>query len=694
MSAPAGVNLTISRDAFGKPTAIARSGAFNGYSNNVTRSYVYDSAQRLCKTVEPEVGATIQDYDAAGNLKWKAPGSALTTLASCDASTVPAAAKISYFYDARNRLTAVSFGDGGPGISRSYTPDGLLQTITSNGSVWTYGYNALRKLATESLSFSGQTYNIGWGYNTAGDLSSLVYPDNSAVSYNPNARGQAKNVSPFVSGISFHPNGVVSAYNLANGIAHSMTQNTRGLPLVNRDAGVMQDLYSYDANGNVTGITDQFDGGFSRSMGYDDLDRLTSASAPNVWGSASYVYDTVDNLRAATVGVRSSNFNFNSNNQLSSVTGSNGTTNYSFDPRGNLTAKGGQSFAFDLGNRLSWSSLGGSYVYDGHGRRVRVQSSDGSTRIQLYSLTGQLLWAASSGGPRPASSTSYVYLGGKQIAEVNSVNGTQYVHTDALGSPVAHTNAAGSLMNRTRFEAYGYPAQGVKPSANTSVIGFTGHVQDAETDLVYMQQRYYDPIAGRFLSVDPVVTDANTGKGFGLYTYVDNNPYAKIDPDGRDPYLVSRPLVALPCCASHNFVVSNAAYVGDPKATVHSWGNNGKDITGKVDDTTKGMSEGTSKRDKEFWSSLASDPASGKLNTTPINATDATVDKVAKGVQENTKYAKLPSTSSQSNETNSNSAASAVANKAQGSTVEVPGGGRLSPGVNQADKIKIVVKEN
>lgn len=55
-----------------------------------------------------------------------------------------------------------------------------------------------------------------------------------------------------------------------------------------------------------------------------------------------------------------------------------------------------------------------------------------------------------------------------------------------------------------------------------------------------MQQRYYDPIAGRFLSVDPVVTDANTGKGFGLYTYVDNNPYAKVDPDGRDPAEMNR----------------------------------------------------------------------------------------------------------------------------------------------------------
>ena len=35
--------------------------------------------------------------------------------------------------------------------------------------------------------------------------------------------------------------------------------------------------------------------------------------------------------------------------------------------------------------------------------------------------------------------------------------------------------------------------------------------------------------------MDPVVTDANTSKGFGLYTYVDNNPYAKVDPDGREP---------------------------------------------------------------------------------------------------------------------------------------------------------------
>ena len=48
-----------------------------------------------------------------------------------------------------------------------------------------------------------------------------------------------------------------------------------------------------------------------------------------------------------------------------------------------------------------------------------------------------------------------------------------------------------------------------------------------------MQQRYYDPIAGRFLSVDPVTTDTKTGDSFNRYLYGNNNPYSFVDPDGR-----------------------------------------------------------------------------------------------------------------------------------------------------------------
>ncbi|MCA1714429.1 MAG: hypothetical protein LC715_04675, partial [Gammaproteobacteria bacterium] len=46
-------------------------------------------------------------------------------------------------------------------------------------------------------------------------------------------------------------------------------------------------------------------------------------------------------------------------------------------------------------------------------------------------------------------------------------------------------------------------------------------------------QRYYDPGIGRFLSVDPVTANPNTGANFNRYAYVSNNPYRFTDPDGR-----------------------------------------------------------------------------------------------------------------------------------------------------------------
>jgi uncharacterized protein RhaS with RHS repeats len=48
-----------------------------------------------------------------------------------------------------------------------------------------------------------------------------------------------------------------------------------------------------------------------------------------------------------------------------------------------------------------------------------------------------------------------------------------------------------------------------------------------------MQQRYYDPVAGRFLSVDPVTTSAKDGSSFNRYAYANNSPYKHKDRDGR-----------------------------------------------------------------------------------------------------------------------------------------------------------------
>ncbi|WP_434213418.1 peptidoglycan DD-metalloendopeptidase family protein [[Pseudomonas] boreopolis] len=105
----------------------------------------------------------------------------------------------------------------------------------------------------------------------------------------------------------------------------------------------------------------------------------------------------------------------------------------------------------------------------------------------------------------------------------------EYIHTDALGSPVAVTDANGNVIERTVYEPYG-------AQVNRAVMdgpGYTGHVSDAATGLSYMQQRYYDPGIGRFLSRDPMKVNPSTGAGFNPYAYAANNPYRFKDPDGR-----------------------------------------------------------------------------------------------------------------------------------------------------------------
>lgn len=147
---------------------------------------------------------------------------------------------------------------------------------------------------------------------------------------------------------------------------------------------------------------------------------------------------------------------------------------------------------------------------------------------------------------------------------VGGTNGAvTYIHTDGLGSPVARTDSAGNVISRTRYEPYGYVASGVQPT-----IGFTGHVNDVDTGLTYMQQRYYDPVAGRFLSIDPLLTDANTGSSFNRYDYANNNPYKFIDPDGRDPELPSFFALSTFEAAKHNTTLDQAVRAGALTRTI------------------------------------------------------------------------------------------------------------------------------
>ena len=63
---------------------------------------------------------------------------------------------------------------------------------------------------------------------------------------------------------------------------------------------------------------------------------------------------------------------------------------------------------------------------------------------------------------------------------------------------------------------------------------YRGYYYDEETDLYYLQTRYYDPETGRFISQDDVsYLDPDSINGLNLYAYCGNNPVNYLDPNGN-----------------------------------------------------------------------------------------------------------------------------------------------------------------
>ena len=227
---------------------------------------------------------------------------------------------------------------------------------------------------------------------------------------------------------------------------------------------------------------------------------------------------------------------YDANNRLTNVLNGPGGPSIiglGYDVRGNVINKNGNLFVFDHGNRLRTAQGTDTYRYDAQGRRVRTAGSDGLL-YEVYNLGGQLLWQRDE---QIGMRYEHIYLNGSVVAIRRRPIGAEtedvfYWHNDALGSQIAATQGA-TVAQTTEHEPYGRMLN----RANNNRIGYTGHVMDQATGLIYMQQRYYDPLIPRFLSVDPVTAyDSGDMRLFNRYAYAFNNPYKFTDPDGRCPF--------------------------------------------------------------------------------------------------------------------------------------------------------------
>jgi RHS repeat-associated protein len=110
---------------------------------------------------------------------------------------------------------------------------------------------------------------------------------------------------------------------------------------------------------------------------------------------------------------------------------------------------------------------------------------------------------------------------------------TTFFHNDAAGTALMATDVNGGIVWRETYRPYGDRLIKATTSSNNTVW-FTGKSHDEQIGLSYFGARYYDPMLGRFMSIDPAPMSLDNLQSFNRYAYANNNPYRYADPDGQD----------------------------------------------------------------------------------------------------------------------------------------------------------------
>jgi RHS repeat-associated protein len=549
--------------------------------SDVTR-YDHDPAGQLTKVTDSAGNSWTYEYDLRGRRsKIDDPDKGTTSFVHDDAGQVVSVTDargqtLTYTYDDLGRsLTLRSGGDRGrlladwtydtvpdgfggvvkgqPATTTSYDVDG--NAFVSAVLQYTARYQPRKTAITipPSEGALAGTHTAYASYNPDGSVAGESYPAVGGLfaeevfhTYDDTGRplttygGPEGQTVTYAAGTEYTKYGEIQRLQLGTGtkrvwLSRYYDTSTRRLDRTIVDAELPRPMqsdvhYRYDEIGNVTSIADTplEQTADTQCFRYDYLRRLTDAWTPSgdcaadpdatkLAGPApywqSFAYDLTGNRlskvsRSATGDV-TTGYTYpaaggDRPHAVTATTGA-GAQTFQYDATGNTTVRGDQRLDWDELGRLASATKAGNtttFVYDTAGQRLLRRDPTGTT---LY-LDGQELRLDRASGT--VSATRYYTHGGAAVA-VRSKDGLTWLAGD---------------------HPFGNP-RGTQPAIWPDEKGFVGGTLDASTGLTHLGAREYDPAAGRFISVDPILDPADPQQ-MNAYAYANNNPTSMSDPDG------------------------------------------------------------------------------------------------------------------------------------------------------------------
>ncbi|MGH9941252.1 MAG: S8 family serine peptidase [Pyrinomonadaceae bacterium] len=520
------------------------------------RTFEYDGHGRLSRRTTPEQGLTQYAYHNDDTVQ---------------AVTDARGAVISYGYNGRHLVTSINYAipagvAATNNVTFGYDEAGNRTSMTERDSAnnvvgsATYNYDTLSRMNWEERTFGGLSgaFRISYGYNAAGNLTSVTNPWNVQVGYIHDRVGRLRGVSGAnYAGVSFYAHnmdyrafGAVKFMNYGSNSARtfSAAYDTRMRLTEWKVPDVMWWQYRYDKFGETTGrvtyAKNLYDATLNRSYEYDPWGRLqyshTGAEAdlhagerapggpplqPHEYGPYAhhYYYDVWGNItqRLGWGGANPSyTASFTNNRRAGSQ----------YDPSGNITSDGGQAFTYDATGQQAWASFNNTQqAYDGDGLRVkRSENSAPTFYLRSTVLGGQVVAEVDQWG---GWQRGYVYMG-TQLLALQQYGGVEWVHQDLITKSQRLTNINGAVTSLVDLDPWGGETA-ASVSQFRQPQRYTTYLRDANGSDEAMMRRY-NRWWSRFDQPDPYdgAYDLTNPQSLNRYAYVSNDPVNFIDPTG------------------------------------------------------------------------------------------------------------------------------------------------------------------
>ncbi len=519
-------NMTLSTNAYdqyGKLSSVT-------YGNGFVTEYVYDSLDRVDEIRQGTAGNTALTYKFVYN----GDGD---------------------LYELRNyktlRSTFFEYDHAGrcmASTEKSFTVSGNAVTYTGTVSGYRYEYDANNNLTKLTCNVNGSSWDTTYTYDN----------DNRPVSVLLNSGRSVVNTYDAIGRLTSRAlkNGSVTVRNTAITYVPGADGSKTALVASYQNGSDAAYSYTYDANGNITGITQ---GTASFTYEYDKANQLIRENLYYGSGDSNnttytYEYDAWGNIlnkkkyvyTTGTLGsvLNTKTYGYTNTQWGDLLTSYNGST-ITYDAMGNMASYGSKSYSWE-GKQLVeinvMNSLYYTFAYDENGLRTSktlTWVSDNTSVATEYYYNGSVLIGMKTGST--VMRFSYDASGNVVSVDYSEDNGanftTYYYLRNAQSDIVKLIDGSGNTVVEYTYDSWG-KALSVTGSLSDTLgedqpFRYRGYVYDEETDLYYLQSRYYDPKIGRFISADVYLSTGQGVIGHNSFAYCNNDPVSMIDYDGE-----------------------------------------------------------------------------------------------------------------------------------------------------------------